>query len=181
MVRDHRARPRSDLDEAGISDDVAEVTARRIADPEQVAKSRMLPMWFLPVLLGPHDRRRGMGQGARLREVLDQGEDVRDEIRSHARRELQGLIFRETGTLLPDDYMAKVPVEEVEESEPAGAVPTSSVLELLGGPGDGCRFTVAGPPPMRYLRPITPPLSALRDPEPPPGAALRHGVRAGHG
>lgn len=105
------------------------------------------------------------------REVLDQGEDVRDEIRSRARRELQGLIFRETGTLLPDDYMAKVPVEEVEESEesePAGAVPTSSALELVGGPGDGCRFTVAGPPPMRYLRPITPPVSALLDAEPPP-------------
>ncbi|MET7719029.1 hypothetical protein [Streptomyces sp. NPDC005407] len=61
--------------------------------------------------------------------------------------------------------MAKVPVEE---SEPAGAVPTSSVLELVGGPGDGYRFTVAGPPPMRYLRPVTPPVSALLGPEPPP-------------
>lgn len=34
------------FDEAGVSDEVAETAARRIADPEQVAKSRMLPMRF---------------------------------------------------------------------------------------------------------------------------------------
>lgn len=34
------------FDEAGVSDDVAEQVAKRLADPEQVAKSRQLPMRF---------------------------------------------------------------------------------------------------------------------------------------
>ncbi|MFI9618174.1 TROVE domain-containing protein [[Kitasatospora] papulosa] len=34
------------FDEAGVSDDVAETVARRLADPEQVARSRQLPMRF---------------------------------------------------------------------------------------------------------------------------------------
>ncbi|MFE7954362.1 TROVE domain-containing protein [Streptomyces sp. NPDC057413] len=34
------------FDEAGVSDEVAETVARRLADPEQVARSRQLPMRF---------------------------------------------------------------------------------------------------------------------------------------
>jgi hypothetical protein len=34
------------FDEAGVSDEVAEAVAKRLADPEQVAKSRQLPMRF---------------------------------------------------------------------------------------------------------------------------------------
>ena len=34
------------FDEAGVSDEVAETVARKLADPEQVAKSRQLPMRF---------------------------------------------------------------------------------------------------------------------------------------
>lgn len=40
------ARNLRNFDEAGVSDEVAETVARKIADPEQVAKSRMLPMRF---------------------------------------------------------------------------------------------------------------------------------------
>ncbi|MDQ2874807.1 MAG: TROVE domain-containing protein, partial [Actinomycetota bacterium] len=35
------------MDEAGVPDDVAEVVAARLADPEQVARSRQFPMRFL--------------------------------------------------------------------------------------------------------------------------------------
>lgn len=40
------ARNLRNFDEAGVSDEVAETVARKIADPEQVTKSRMLPMRF---------------------------------------------------------------------------------------------------------------------------------------
>ena len=41
-----RLRNLRNFDEAGISDEVAESVARQIADPEQVARSRQLPMRF---------------------------------------------------------------------------------------------------------------------------------------
>lgn len=41
-----RLRNLRNFDEAGISDEVAETVARQIADPEQVARSRQLPMRF---------------------------------------------------------------------------------------------------------------------------------------
>jgi hypothetical protein len=42
-----RLRNLRNFDEAGVSDDVAEQVAARLSDPEQVARSRQLPMRFL--------------------------------------------------------------------------------------------------------------------------------------
>ncbi|MER0478580.1 TROVE domain-containing protein [Streptomyces sp. Edi2] len=41
-----RLRNLRNFDEAGVSDEVAETVARKLADPEQVARSRQLPMRF---------------------------------------------------------------------------------------------------------------------------------------